>query len=83
MVFAIACLIVVYGSIRIPGGYDGSDGLNVTFGLMGIVWALGFATRLASPHSKVAAAVEGLGLFVALSLVGSLATAALVLGSGP
>jgi membrane-associated phospholipid phosphatase len=82
-VFAICCLIVVYGAIRIPGGYDGSSGLNVTFGLMGVVWALGFAARCASPGSKMAAAVEGIALFVALSLVGSLATAALVLGSGP
>lgn len=80
--FSIACLIVVYGAIRIPGGYDGTGGLNVTFGLLGVVWALGFATRCASPRSKSAAVTEGLALFIALSLVGSMATASLVLGSG-
>lgn len=81
--FAIAAFIVAYGASRVPGGYDGSGGLNITFGLMGVVWALGFAVRCASPRSKIAAAAEGIALFVALSLVGSLATAALVLGSGP
>jgi hypothetical protein len=82
LTLALFIAIAAYGAATAGGGYSGAGGLNVTLGLLGVVWSLGFIARCSDPHSKLAAAIEALTLFLGLNLFAALATEALALGGG-
>lgn len=82
-VVAIFSAIIVYGASILPGRWSGGRALNVTLGLIAIVWALGFVTRMFEPQSKLAGLIEAGCLFVTISFTGALATSVLAIGGGP
>lgn len=81
-VVAVFASVVGYGALILPGGWDGSGGLNVTLALMVVVWALGLATRAFEPQSRLAGGIETLCLFLMLSLLAAIAAAVLAIGGG-
>lgn len=82
-VIAIFVAVVTYGASQLEGGYNGSGGPNSFFALIAVVWTLAVATRRFQPGSPLAAAVETLALFFALSILAAFSSASLAIGSGP
>lgn len=81
-VIGLLGLFIARGAYLLPGGYDGSRGLNASLGVLLVVWTIGFAGRCLQPESRLAAAIEALSLFFLLSSFTALAAAASAVGSG-
>ena len=83
VVIAVFVAVITYGALRLPGGYDGTNGPNTFFALIAVVWTLAIVTRRVQPDSRLAGAVEVLALFFALSILAAFSSASLAIGSGP
>ncbi len=79
---SIFIAITAYGASQVERGYDGSGGPNAFFALVAIVWTMAVVTRKFEPSSRLAAAVETLALFFAMSVLAAFSSAALAIGGG-
>jgi hypothetical protein len=82
-VLALFAAIIAATAVRLPAGYDGTQGLNLVFALCAVIWALGLATRLVEPGSRLGASVQGVALLAALTFAAALTAASLSFGGGP
>lgn len=75
-------LLIARGIWLLPGGYNGTNGLNATLLFVLLIWGLGMIGRCAQPGSRIASGIVTAALFAAVSLCAALAAASNAIGSG-
>lgn len=81
-VLAILTVLLLYFTSFLPGGLDLDGGPDTFIVLVGLVWAMGFATRVKQPNSQLAVGIESLAILLALLFMATFTSVSMAIGSG-